>query len=76
MNYIIFFQSREIYSLVRRNSIHVHACDIQQGCFECVTKVPVFFPDELEIGNHVVFKGEIHDHRGIITDKHIDINSK
>lgn len=54
----------------------MHACDIQQGCFECVTNVPVFFPDDLEIGNHVVFKGEIHDHRGIIPDKHIDINSK
>lgn len=35
----------------------------------CVKYIPVRSPDEIEIGDHLVFKGSFYDHHGIITDK-------
>lgn len=55
--------------LRRNNTIHGSNQKKNGGCFKCVTNVPVFSPDELEIGDHVVFKGCLYDHHGIITGK-------
>lgn len=72
-----FFQCNEFHVLQvererrpqRRNSIH--GCDKQQGCLMCVKYIPVRSPDEIEIGDHLVFKRRFYDHHGIITGKKI-----
>lgn len=41
----------------------------QSRRYICVTRVPVSSPDQLDIGDHVVFHRRVYDHHGIITDK-------
>lgn len=70
-----FFQSNEFEllqterkrRLQRRNSMH--GCDKQKSCLMCVMNIPVFSPEELEIGDHLVFKRGFYDHHGITTGK-------
>lgn len=41
-------------------------------CFECVQAIPVSSSDKIKPGDHVVFKGVIYDHHGIIKSKNGD----
>lgn len=41
----------------------------QSRRYICVKRVPVSSPDQLDIGDHVVFHRCVYDHHGIITDK-------
>lgn len=46
------------------DSAQANASDRQ--CIECIQAVPVFSPEELDVGDHVVFDREVYTHHGII----------
>lgn len=43
--------------------------DGEVRCIECVKAIPVFLPNDIVAGDHVVFSGAVYDHHGIIISK-------
>lgn len=58
----------QTFNTRQRNDLQQNDVKIR-SCIECIKIVPVFSPDDIEEGDHVVDIGSLYDHHMIITDK-------
>lgn len=61
---------REINTQIIRQNNNAQSRDLQiEHRLICVNKIQVNSPDELHIGDHVIWHRRLYDHHGIITEK-------